>query len=225
MSNPPNDPAAAADPSANAPAGATTAPAPAAAEVDPFDIRRIIRQAIIATVAIVAVVLGALFLFKDELAALSLAFVDTFGGFGIALGFFLPDAFTVPLPNDAFTFFGYKGGIPFWECVAWGTAGSLVGGSVGFLIGRSMQRTRWYKKIMLTRGKEVTQMVQRYAGWTLFIAAVFPIPYSLACWAVGAGGMRYSTFLLISTSRLFKVAFYLWLLAEGILPAFDVAPA
>jgi len=174
----------------------------------------------VATVVIVVVVVAALVLFKDELAAISKAFVDALGGFGIALGFALPDGLTLPLPNDAFTFFGYRGGIPFWECVGWGTAGSLVGGSIGFLIGRSLQRTRTYRRIMATRGREVNEMAARYGGWTLFIAALTPIPYSLACWAVGAGGMRYRTFLLISTSRVIKVAFYLWLLAEGILPAF-----
>ncbi|TNF24927.1 MAG: hypothetical protein EP329_23990 [Deltaproteobacteria bacterium] len=188
---------------------------------DAFDVRRIVLRMIGATVAIVAVVVLALILFRDELSALSAAFVHHLGGLGIALGFALPDGFTLPLPNDAFTFFGYRGGIPFWECVAWGTAGSLVGGTIGFYIGRLLQRTHAYKRIMHSRGREVTHMVERYAGLTLLVAALTPIPYSIACWAVGAGGMRYRTFFLISLSRFFKVAFYLWLLAEGILPAFE----
>ena len=41
------------------------------------------------------------------------------------------DAFTLPLPNDAFTFFGRAAGMPFWECVFWGSLGSLVGESDG----------------------------------------------------------------------------------------------
>jgi len=215
-------------PEREAPAAATApiSPVPATAAAGPgggapFDVRRIFIRMAIATVLIVAVVLLALILFRDELSALSKTFVDHLGGVGIAVGFALPDGFTLPLPNDAFTFFGYRGGIPFWECVAWGTLGSLIGGSIGFYIGRTLQRTRAYKRIMATRGREVTQMVERYAGWTLFIAALTPLPYSLACWAVGAGGMRYRTFFLISLSRVIKVAFYLWLLAEGILPAFE----
>lgn len=211
-------------PEREAPASATAPPAtdpPRPGEV--FDVRRILWRMAIATVVIVVIVLGSLILFKDELSALSKAFVDHLGGFGIALGFILPDGFTLPLPNDAFTFFGYRGGIPFWECVAWGTGGSLVGGTIGFYIGRLLQRTRAYKRVMLTRGREVTQMVQRYAGLTLLLAALTPIPYSIACWAVGAGGMHYRTFFLISLSRVFKVAFYLWLIAEGILPAFEAS--
>jgi len=203
--------------------------APPEGEVEPtpppFDARRIFIRMIVATVAIVLVVVGALLLFRNELTALSNWFVESFGGIGVALGFFLPDAFTVPLPNDAFTFFAYTGGMPFWECVAWGTGGSLVGGTVGFFIGRSLQRTRWYRRIMATRGREVTQMVERYAVLTLVFAALAPIPYSLACWAVGAGGMRFGLFFLISLLRFVKVALYLWLLAEGILPAFGDAPA
>ncbi len=201
----------------------TAAPAPTDGEV--FDVSRIIRRMIVATLVIVAVVLGAMILFRAELTAISKSFVDTLGGFGISVGFILPDAFTVPLPNDAFAFFGYIGGIPFWECVFWGSLGSLIGGSIGFLIGRQLQRTRWYAKIMATRGREVVQMVERYATVTVLVAAITPIPYSLACWAVGAAGMRYSWFFLLSLSRIIKVALYLWLIAEGILPSFDVGPA
>ncbi len=200
------------------PTGST---ANASTDEEVFDVSRIIRRMFIATLVIVGIVLGAMILFREELTSVSRLFVDTLGGFGISLGFILPDAFTVPLPNDAFTFFGYMGGIPFWECVLWGSAGSLVGGSIGFLIGRQLQKTRWYAKVMATRGREVAQMVERYATVTLLVAAITPIPYSLACWAVGAAGMRYPWFLFLSLSRIFKVALYLWLIAEGILPSFD----
>ncbi|MFT7583315.1 MAG: membrane protein YqaA with SNARE-associated domain [Myxococcota bacterium] len=196
--------------------------AAAAGEADPLDLKRIAIRMVLGTLLIVVAVGGVLFIFKDELVSVSGWFVDTLGGPGVALGFFLPDAFTVPLPNDAFTFLGYMSGqLSFWECVAWGSLGSLTGGSVGFFIGRGFQRTLWFQKLMATRGREITALVSRYGKTALLIAALTPIPYSVACWAVGAGGMRFRWFFIISLSRILKVAFYLWLLVEGVLSSFD----
>ncbi len=183
---------------------------------DDFDVRRIIIRLVIAMVVLVAAAMTAMIVFRDELTAISKVFVDALGGPGISLGYMLPDAFTVPLPNDAFTFFGYIGGIPFWECVMWGSIGSLVGGSLGWCIGRLLQRTQGYQRVMATRGKEIQQLFDRYATPTVLVAALTPLPYSLACWAAGAGGMRYSWFIFISLSRIIKVALYLYLIELGI---------
>jgi len=164
-------------------------------------------------------VYAALHIFNEEVTAASAWFVGTLGGPGISLGYFLPDAFTLPIPNDAFTLVGRVGGMSFVSVVAWGTAGSIAGGSVGwvigkYLVGRSARLKRYFDRV----GSRMMERFQRGGAWILFAAALTPLPYSVACWAAGAIGMSYTRFVLISSVRLFRVAGYLWALEQGLGP-------
>jgi membrane protein YqaA with SNARE-associated domain len=145
--------------------------------------------------------------------------VQALGGLGIGIGYFLPDAFTLPIPNDAFALVGRVGGMSFEAVVAWGTAGSIVGGSVGwgigkYLVGRIGRLQRYFNRV----GARMMERFQRGGAWILFAAALTPLPYSVACWAAGAIGMSYTRFVLISLVRVFRVAGYLWVLEQGLGP-------
>jgi membrane protein YqaA with SNARE-associated domain len=170
-----------------------------------------------ALVLLMALLAALAYAAHDPLVALAERFVEIFGPPGIALGFFLPDAFTLPIPNDAFSFFGLIGGIPFWTCVKWGCLGSLTGGSVGFFLGRKLSHTRVFQRMMARRGREVKLLVERYGVRALLCAAVTPLPYSIACWSAGACAMPYGTFVLVSLARIPRVIFYLWLIEVGFL--------
>lgn len=155
--------------------------------------------------------------FRDPLESLSRGFVDVMGGPGVALGYFVPDAFTIPFPNDTFGLFGLAGGLAFWEVVAWGTVGSVLGGGVGWFIGRALRRTRWVGTFMGTKGLRLEQMLLRNGAWVVIVAAITPLPYSLAAWAAGGVGMPLPYFLLVSLSRVLRVAGSLYLIQLGLL--------
>lgn len=171
---------------------------------------------IVALVGIAAVV-GALF--RDPLQQVSAAFVDLLGGPGIAIGYLIPDAFTVPIPNDAFGWFGIEGGMAFWDVVAWGTLGSVTGGCVGYLIGGRLRTTRWVSRFMAGRGRAFERLIRRYGVWVVAIAALTPLPYSLSAWAAGAVRMRFSTFFAVSLTRVVRVSGALYLIRLGLLTA------
>ncbi|GEM_PF-654076 len=159
------------------------------------------------------------YFFRETLLSLSAWFVDSFGGPGIAVGFFIPDAFTIPLPNDMFSFFGVMGGIGFLEVVFWGSLGSLLGGSTGWMIGRWCISDRPVLRRFIERkgGDEIERQLQRHGAVFLAIAAITPLPYSVVCWAAGASKMPYRRFIAISLLRIPRVSFYLWLLQIGVL--------
>jgi membrane protein YqaA with SNARE-associated domain len=165
-------------------------------------------------VALVAAALG--HYFREPLQRLSELFVDTLGRPGLVLGYAIPDAFTVPIPNDAFGWFGLEGGVPFWEVVIWGTMGSVIGGSVGYLIGAKLRRTRFVERFLRRRGRGLEQMVQRHGIVVVAVAAVTPLPYSLSAWAAGAARLPFSHFLLVSTLRVIRVAGGLYLVRFGL---------
>lgn len=159
--------------------------------------------------------------FWDKMHALSHEFVAYLGGPGILLGFFIPDAFSVPLPVDAFTAFGFLGGMGFWEVVAWASVGSLSGGFVGYHVGGWLRGFRWFQRFYGKRAAEMDRLVERYGAVALAATALTPLPYSLGCWACGALKMRFSTFCLVSLLRVPRVAGYLALIHFGLL---SVAP-
>jgi membrane protein YqaA with SNARE-associated domain len=186
-------------------------------EPPPLDLRSVLFGAILAMMSftVLAAVLG--WLFYDPLLEIGHTFVDRFGGVGIAVGFFFPDAFTVPVPNDAFTAFGLWGGMPFWRVVAWGSLGSLAGGSAGWAIGRYLLSgsARLQGFIKRRGGDEMAAHLRRGGRWFLAVAAVSPVPYSVTCWAAGATMMPYLEFLSISLLRVPRVAAFLWLIQQG----------
>jgi membrane protein DedA with SNARE-associated domain len=187
---------------------------PAPRPVDPLRLLLSLGAAIISITLIFAAV-G--YLFREPLLAFARWFVGELGGVGVALGFFIPDAFTVPLPNDAFSALGLAGGLPFVEVVAWSTGGSLAGGSVGFLIGRRLSLTGWYKRVMADRGAQVKVLIERHGSVGIALAALTPLPYSLASWAAGTSSLSYLRFLLISAPfRALRVGSVLWLISVGL---------
>jgi len=182
---------------------------------DPLDLRKILIQVAIGA-ALIALFLAFIgYFFREPLLAMSKKFVDLFGGFGVALGFMLPDAFTVPLPNDAFTFIGLKGGLAFWKVVAWGSAGSIAGGSIGYLIGRWLGTRRWVIRFFEGRGAEAYALTRKYGLIGLAIAAFTPFPYSIVCWASGAVRLPFLQFLIVSLLRIPRIALFLWLMKLG----------
>jgi membrane protein YqaA with SNARE-associated domain len=156
---------------------------------------------------------------REPFVALSEAFVETLGGPGVALGCFLPDAFTVPVPSDLFTTFGVAGGMSFSAVVLWATLGSLAGGTTGFFVGTRLKRMRSVARFLSARPDQVERLVRRYGPWALAVAALTPIPYSLACWAAGATNMELRTFLLVSQLRFVRYAAFLYLIQLGLVSA------
>ncbi len=198
---------------------ATVTPGTAAEDANMLAPRRILAATVLFVVGLVAVAAAVGAFFRDPLQELSGAFVDLLGGPGIAIGYLIPDAFTVPIPNDAFGWFGIEGGMPFWEVVGWGTSGSIAGGSVGYLIGKRLRTTRWVSRFMTGRGRALERLIRRYGVWVVAVAAMTPLPYSLSAWAAGAVDMRFATFFAVSLTRVLRVAGALYLIQLGLLTA------
>jgi membrane protein YqaA with SNARE-associated domain len=179
------------------------------------------RQILVGTgVAIVVVLLVSAALgrwFREPLQELSREFVERLGGPGIAIGYLIPDGFSVPFPNDTFGMFGIEGGMAFWVVVMWGTAGSIAGGCVGYLIGGKLRRIPRVDRFIARRGRKLEAMTLRYGVWVVAVAALTPVPYSLSAWAAGAVRMPFGLFLATSLLRLPRVAGGLYLIALGLL--------
>ncbi len=187
--------------------------APASAMLSP---RRLIVSTFVGLGVLMGLIVTVSVYFKEPLIRVSTLFVDSLGGFGVALGFFIPDAFTLPLPNDVAAVLGLAGGLSFLEVTLWATAGSLIGGSVGYWIGRNLRRTKFMKRLFERRGGLVQNTMDRYGVTAVAVAAITPLPYSIFCWAAGAARIPYRQFFIVSQLRWLRVAGYLYLIQLGL---------
>ena len=178
--------------------------------------RRILVSTILGLVGLTLAVFALGLWLREPLTAVGRAFIGNLGGPGVALGFMLPDAFTIPLPNDTFLALAVAGDMPFWTIVGWATVGSIAGGSLGWALGRGLRRTRRVRDFLLGRGASIDRALRRRGAWVVAVAALTPVPYSIASWAAGATLLPYRSFFFVSLLRVFRVAGALWLVELGL---------
>ncbi|MCB9795060.1 MAG: VTT domain-containing protein [Alphaproteobacteria bacterium] len=155
-------------------------------------------------------------LFLDVFKAMGAWFVGTLGPLGVGLGFFIPDALTLPVPHEGIVALAVAGGMNFWVIGSAACTGSIIGGSTGWLLGKKLSGTDLFYRVMGNKGPQARALMQRYGDRAVIIAAVSPIPYSLMAWSAGALGMGFRRFVWLSLWRIPRVFFYLWLIEAGL---------
>ncbi|MCH9686598.1 MAG: VTT domain-containing protein [Deltaproteobacteria bacterium] len=178
---------------------------------------RLVLSTLATLLALVAVVAALGAWFHEPLMASGHWFVTHLGGPGIAVGFLIPDAFTVPIPNDAFLALGRAGEMPTIPLVAWAMLGSVAGGSLGWTLGRLFRRTRRLDRFMRGRGAKLDRALRRHGVAVVAIAAITPLPYSISAWAAGSTHMPYASFLAVSMLRIIRIVGSLWLIDLGLM--------
>jgi len=183
-------------------------------ELEPW---RLAVSTFVALVVLMAVVLIVGRWFHYPLLAAGGWFVGTFGGPGVAVGFLIPDAFTVPIPNDAFLALARAGNMATLPMVAWAMLGSLLGGSLGWVLGGRLRRNPGVERFFTGPGAGLDRAMQRHGIKVVAIAAITPLPYSLSAWAAGSSQMPYRHFLAISLLRIFRIVGVLYLIDLGLM--------
>jgi membrane protein YqaA with SNARE-associated domain len=153
--------------------------------------------------------------FGEPLLALGEVFTETLGGAGVVLGYLLPDALTLPIPADLVAALALFGGTPFVTVASLGAVGSVIGGALGWVIGRTLIARVPSLRRRMERDPGLVHALERSGPLVLGLAALTPMPFSVACWGVGALGMRFSTYFVISLLRVPRVFLYLWLVDLG----------
>ncbi|MCB9664041.1 MAG: VTT domain-containing protein [Alphaproteobacteria bacterium] len=179
------------------------------AERDRLDLRPLLLQmaGVLVALSLVAALVG--LLVHDRAVAWGEHFVATYGMWGVAAGFFVPDATTLLVPPEIFMGLAVAGGMPFWQIVVAGSVGSILGGCTAFVGARLLRRIPWVEQKLAHRAEEYTHLVERYGLLALAAGALTPLPFSLMAWTCGLLGMRFVPFALTSLLRIPRVAIYL----------------
>lgn len=148
---------------------------------------------------------------RAPLEAASSWFVQEYGLLGVLVSVTIVD--TLPLTHEPILFLGYSGGLGFWPVWAAASTGSVLAGLIGWSCGRLLGRIPLVQRIF--ERYQIQAFLHRYGATAIAVAAITPIPYSLATWAAGASSLPFRWTLAGCMARLIKVWIYLSLIALG----------
>lgn len=158
------------------------------------------------------VIVGLGIVFREPLKSLGEGLIERFGALGIGVAILLTDMLTLPIPPDAYLFFGVSGGAePLWVII-WGSLGSIIGGVGAFMIGLGLSKTRFLIRLMKPFAERTTRTLDQLGVVAVIIAALTPLPFSVVCTFAGSVRMRFVPFLLATLFRIPRIAGYFYLI-------------
>ena len=139
-------------------------------------------------------------LFLDQLAAWAQRVLLPLGAGGLFAASVLDSSF-VPFPSGVDLWFIslsalYPSRMPFYVLVT--AAGSVLGCSVLYFLGRKGEEALWERKHKDGTASRVRQWVEKYGSLSLFVAALLPPPTPFKLFVLTAGllKLRYGKFVL-----------------------------
>ncbi|HYO94888.1 MAG TPA: VTT domain-containing protein [Polyangiaceae bacterium] len=153
--------------------------------------------------------------FRPELETVGRGFVDRYGFFGMALGTFIADAFSFPVPPQFYMLLSIAAGDPAWLTLLVTCVASLLAGTTGYCMARRLagwpRLARWLERS--------TNRVQRLNGSQAYraaaIASFTPVAYSMLCYLAGAHRVSWSVYGVIALLRIPKLIVFYYLVKFG----------
>lgn len=173
--------------------------------------RRNFARAAIAILAVVGVMAVGATWFEKELLVATENIYGVVGAGGLLAITFVNDAFISPLPPEAILVVVAKTALRHdWQLVV-----SLMGllsaasGNVAWWIGRTLG-DRFLPTLIENVRQDHGRLIRRYGSWTVALAAMTPLPFSVTCIAAGALQMKYQKFWWLTLLRVPRfLLFYL----------------
>jgi len=168
-----------------------------------------------ATLILFAALIGLGMLFASELKSLGGLLVDTFGYPGIGVGILLSDMLTLPIPPDAYLAIAVTADLDPTQVIIWGSAGSILGGTGAYFLGRLLGQTRLVARLVKPFHDKGIAFINRLGVTAVVIAALTPIPFSIICTLAGMVRMRFSHFWPATLFRIPRIGGYYLLIDLG----------
>lgn len=197
----------------------SSAPTPSDGVQTPLEaeasLRPVIVQAVVITaIMFAAIMLGAVFL-REPLEALAHWIVEELGLIGVFVGVLATDALTVPIPPDTYLFVAVASHTPVVPMLAVCCAGSIIAGSIAYRLGPYIQRLPFLRARLERFRPRGEKLFLKYGTWTVAIAALTPIPFSVTCWLAGIYKMPYRPFVAATFVRIPRLVGYYFLFELG----------
>lgn len=165
------------------------------------ELGRLLAQVLLGLCGLGLVVFAIGRVFGAGLDAAGRAFVERFGYAGVAIGVFSSDAFTSPIPPQAYVVAALAGKSSPPLTIAVGCAASVVAGAVAYQIGRVFRRVPRLQQALDRTRHRVDELFVRWGPWAIVVSVVSPIPYSALCYLCGMARMPARLFVALLALR------------------------
>lgn len=181
-----------------------------------INLRNLIFQTIVSIFLVVGIVFALAFFFRTELFTYSNYFIKMFGYLGLFIGMILSDSLPAFVPPDVFLMLAVSGEMdPFFTIFSM-SLGSILGGSLAFLIGlKLIPKFHLGRQMVLHYEDKLLPYLRKYGFWAVVLSALTPIPYSWMAYTVGTFRMKFSLFLLGSLFRILRMTIYFYAMYIG----------
>jgi membrane protein YqaA with SNARE-associated domain len=154
--------------------------------------------------------------FRPQLEALGRAFVEHFGLGGIALGSFLADGLSFPLPPQFYMLLAIGANTPDLHTFLASVVGSILGGGVGYHLARQLGRFPRFSRWLERTGASFREQLQgRKAYRNAVIASLTPVPFSMQCYLCGLYRLPLGAFIVILALRVPRLAVFYYVIKAG----------
>lgn len=127
------------------------------------ELKKILIQTAISIVIVVGIVFALAYFFRKPLLGLSSVFVELFGYLGLFFGMMLSDSLPAFIPPDAFLMLAVTGNMNGLLTIFWMGTGSIIGGSLAYVIGRYLiPRFHLGRQMVLHYEDRLLPYVRRY---------------------------------------------------------------
>ncbi len=124
------------------------------------------------------------------------------------------DTLIDPFTPDIVLFLALSGDYDPFLSVLFISLGSIIGGHIGYQIGRSLGHTRFVRRVVGSYMGRGRLLFSRYGLYAVILAAFTPIPFSTVCWIAGIFEMDRKLFFIGTLWRVPR--FLLWFLVLGL---------
>ena len=156
-------------------------------------------------------------LLGHRLEAASRFLTQTLGYPGVFLTIWLIDTFTLPMPPDlVLAFVAHDGSsLDITTALAVICLASVIAGNSGYWIARRLGQTEWLRRRLSNSFSKGHALFEKWGVWSVVVAGLTPVPFSIVCWFAGLYRMPTVPFALATLSRIPRFIGWYYLLRLG----------
>jgi membrane protein YqaA with SNARE-associated domain len=128
--------------------------------------------------------------------------VENLGIWGIFLAVLAADALTLPIPPDTYLLAAVASDTDAITIVNVVAVASVIAGSLAYLVGPIFERFAFLRKRIDKVRPQGEALFAKYGTWTIVVASLTPLPFSVTCWIAGIYRMPYRPFFLATLARI-----------------------
>lgn len=159
------------------------------------------------------------FFFEEEIQLLTRSAVTTLGFSGLAFLAIFSDTVISPISPDLILFIIAKSHLAAdWPvylsiiCIC-----SLLGGHIGFFLGRLIQKKAWAPNIIMKFVIRKKQSIESFGTLTVILGALTPLPFSITCWSAGFLQLSYNKFIFAIAFRIPRIIITYFIISDSTL--------